>query len=493
MTQPIAKVFHSPSFSWPAGIVNLQELACISVTVPKDLVSLDLVDETGILLLDETLAEAGDEERWASQFQGRLLVIAEEGYADGQFLVPRNWPGNYTLKALQAAIRESRLHQNRHYLMAELAGERDKSLQLTNIGTALSAQTDINHLLTMILREGRNLACCDAGSLYLIDREDENQAEMVFKLTQCDSISFPFEEKRMPMNEKSISGVVALTGKSLNIEDVYFLPEGTSYGFNSFFDESRGYRSRSMLTLPMKNRNQEVIGVLQFINRKKAPDIKLTSTEAALENTIPFDSNLETLLKALASRVDAVWLGDHVCWTGVAGVNGHDLYPIPYTDESLALLVDRIRIVQDFLERPLILENASTYLTFTDSTIPEEEFLYRMAQEADCGLLLDVNNVYVSCRNHDMDPRSYLEGIPYERVVQFHLAGHTDKGTHCIDTHDSAVIDPVWELYAEVERRTGGRATLLEWDDNIPPFTELHAELLKAQKFRYGGKFTHAS
>lgn len=221
--------------------------------------------------------------------------------------------------------------------------------------------------------------------------------------------------------------------------------------------------------------------------------IVMHGVSMSIGSTDPIDFEYLRKLKALASRVDAVWLGDHVCWTGVAGVNGHDLYPIPYTDESLALLVDRIRIVQDFLERPLILENASTYLTFADSTIPEEEFLYRMAQEADCGLLLDVNNVYVSCRNHDLDPRSYLEGIPYERVVQLHLAGHTDKGTHCIDTHDSAVIDPVWELYAEVERRTGGRATLLEWDDNIPPFTELHAELLKAQEFRYGGKLTHAS
>jgi uncharacterized protein (UPF0276 family) len=221
--------------------------------------------------------------------------------------------------------------------------------------------------------------------------------------------------------------------------------------------------------------------------------IVMHGVSMSIGSTDPIDFEYLRKLKTLASRVDAVWLGDHVCWTGVAGVNGHDLYPIPYTDESLALLVDRIRIVQDFLERPLILENASTYLTFADSTIPEEEFLFRMAQEADCGLLLDVNNVYVSCRNHDLDPWSYLEGIPYERVVQLHLAGHTDKGTHCIDTHDSAVIDPVWELYAEVERRTGGRATLLEWDDNIPPFTELHAELLKAQEFRYGGKLTHAS
>ncbi len=189
-------------------------------------------------------------------------------------------------------------------------------------------------------------------------------------------------------------------------------------------------------------------------------------------------------LKALATRVNAVWLGDHVCWTGVAGRNGHDLYPLPYNEETLAYIVKRIRIVQDFLQRPLILENPSTYLTFAASTMAEEEFLARMASEADCGLLLDVNNVYVTCRNHDLDPWAYLDGICYDRVVQFHLAGHTDHGTHCIDSHIGPVIDPVWALYADVYQRTGGRATLLEWDAEIPTFDEVHAEALKARQFQ---------
>lgn len=198
----------------------------------------------------------------------------------------------------------------------------------------------------------------------------------------------------------------------------------------------------------------------------------------------PIDFDYLRKLKDLAKRVNAVWLGDHVCWTGVAGTNGHDLFPVPYNEETLAFLVERIRVVQDFMERPLVLENPSTYLTFAASTMEEEEFLHRMATEADCGLLLDVNNVYVTCRNHDLDPQEYLDGIPYDRVVQIHLAGHTDKGTHCIDTHDGRVIDDVWALYADVQRRMGNCATLLEWDAEIPPFEELHAEVLKADAFR---------
>lgn len=221
--------------------------------------------------------------------------------------------------------------------------------------------------------------------------------------------------------------------------------------------------------------------------------IVMHGVSMSIGSTDPVDFEYLRKLKELAERVHAVWLGDHVCWTGVAGRNGHDLYPIPYNETTLAFLSERIRIVQDFLERPLILENPSTYLTFANSTMPEEEFLRRMAEEADCGLLLDVNNVYVTCRNHGLDPWSYLAGIPYDRVVQIHLAGHSDKGTHCIDTHDDRVIDAVWQLYAEAERRSGGRAALLEWDANIPPFPEAHAELLKAAQFRHPHEVAYAS
>ncbi len=195
--------------------------------------------------------------------------------------------------------------------------------------------------------------------------------------------------------------------------------------------------------------------------------------------------NLDYLrkLKALADQVRAVWVSDHVCWTGVAGLNAHDLLPIPLNEATLRHLVERIRVVQDVLQRPLVLENPSSYVTFASSTMTEWEFLTRMAEETDCGLLLDVNNVYVSSVNHDFDPAEYIRSVPHERVVQFHLAGHTDRGTHLIDTHDNHVIDPVWELYRLAHQLTGGAATLLEWDARIPEFPVVHAEVLKSRQY----------
>ena len=204
----------------------------------------------------------------------------------------------------------------------------------------------------------------------------------------------------------------------------------------------------------------------------------------SIGSTDPIDFEYMKKLKALCKRVKAVWAGDHLCWTGVLGKNSHDLLPMPYNEESLAHVVSRIKTIQDYLERPLVVENPSTYVTFKSSTMPEQEFVRRMAEESDCALLLDVNNVYVSARNHDLDAFEYLKGIPYDRVVQIHLAGHTDKGTHCIDTHDGPVINPVWKLYADAMRRAGSRATLLEWDDKIPSFEEVHTEVLRARRFR---------
>jgi len=204
----------------------------------------------------------------------------------------------------------------------------------------------------------------------------------------------------------------------------------------------------------------------------------------SIGSTDPINWDYMKRLKNLAARVKPAWLGDHVCWTGVNGRNGHDLLPIPYNEETLKHLVERIKIVQDYLERPIVLENPSTYMTFKASTMPEQEFIRRMAEESDCALLLDVNNVYVSCRNHHWDPWEYLEGVPYDRVVQIHLAGHTTKERYCLDTHDHPVKDQVWDYYADVMKRAGSRATLLEWDDLIPTFEDVHAEALKAQQYR---------
>lgn len=213
----------------------------------------------------------------------------------------------------------------------------------------------------------------------------------------------------------------------------------------------------------------------------------LHGVSMSLGSTSPLDFEYLQAIKDLARRVNAVWLGDHVCWTGVGGINTHELMPLPYNEEVLKHLVRRIRTVQDFLEVPLVLENASTYVTFQSSTLTEASFLREMANEADCGLLLDVNNVYVTCRNHDLDAAEYLAEIPYDRVVQIHIAGHSDKGTHCIDTHGDHVRDEVWQLYREAHARSGGRATLLEWDTNIPSFEVVHAELQKAASHRVRG------
>lgn len=210
--------------------------------------------------------------------------------------------------------------------------------------------------------------------------------------------------------------------------------------------------------------------------------IVMHGVSLSIGSTDPLNFDYLSKLKQLAEATGALWVSDHVCWTGVAGRNSHDLLPVPYNEASLRHVVERIRAVQDVLERPLVLENPSSYVTFADSTMSESEFVNRLAEEAECGLLLDVNNVYVSSVNHDFDPVEYIQSVPHERVVQFHLAGHTNLGTHCIDTHDGHVIDPVWELYRLAHRLTGGASTLLEWDAKIPEFPVVHAEVLKAKQ-----------
>ncbi|HVW30673.1 MAG TPA: DUF692 domain-containing protein [Polyangiaceae bacterium] len=203
----------------------------------------------------------------------------------------------------------------------------------------------------------------------------------------------------------------------------------------------------------------------------------------SIGSTDPLDFEYLRELRALRDRTRARWVSDHLCWTGAAGKNTHDLLPLPYTEESLRHVVDRVRAVQDFLGAPLALENPSTYLEFEGSTMKEWDFLAAVASLADCALLLDVNNVYVSAKNHGFSPSEYLDAVPYDRVVQVHVAGHTDNGTHVIDTHIGPVIDPVWELAAKAYARASGASVLLEWDAEIPSFEETFAEALRARAF----------
>jgi uncharacterized protein len=206
----------------------------------------------------------------------------------------------------------------------------------------------------------------------------------------------------------------------------------------------------------------------------------------------PLDLDYLRKLKRLADEIGALWVSDHLCWTGVLGRNTHDLLPMPLNEETLRHVIRRVHLAQDVLERPLILENPSTYVRFASDTLREWEFLSYLATEADCGLLLDVNNVYVSGFNHDFDAFEYIQSLPHERIVQFHLAGHTHCGTHLIDTHDGEVVEPVWALYGLAHQLTGGASTLLEWDAKIPAFPVLHAEALKARDYLQGTtKFTN--
>ena len=187
-------------------------------------------------------------------------------------------------------------------------------------------------------------------------------------------------------------------------------------------------------------------------------------------------------LKALADRIEPVYISDHLCWTGIAGKNLHDLMPIPYTEATVVHVADRVRQVQDFLGRQILLENVSSYVTFAQSEMSEWEFVRAIAEKADCHILLDINNIFVSAFNHDFKPIEYVEGIPVERVRQFHLAGHENRGDIIIDTHDAPVIDPVWDLYTKACERFGPVSTMIERDDNIPPLEELLLELDHARQ-----------
>jgi uncharacterized protein len=193
------------------------------------------------------------------------------------------------------------------------------------------------------------------------------------------------------------------------------------------------------------------------------------------------DLNYLQRVKELAARVEPVWISDHLCWTGMNGVNTHDLLPLPYTQEAITQVVNHIQQVQEFLGRPILIENLSSYLTYEQSEMSEWEFLSAIVKAAGCYILLDVNNIYVSAYNHHFNALDYLRGIPKERVVQIHLAGHANHGDYIIDTHDSTIIQPVWDLYAQTIKHLGAVSTMIERDENIPELKELLVEVEHAR------------
>ena len=197
----------------------------------------------------------------------------------------------------------------------------------------------------------------------------------------------------------------------------------------------------------------------------------------SIGSTDPIDLEYLAQVRNLAARIEPHWISDHLCWTGIGGRNLHDLLPLPYTEEALASVVARVGQVQDALGRQILLENVSSYLSFQASELTEWDFLREVAQRADCAILLDINNIYVSSVNHGFDPLIYLQAIPKERVRQFHLAGHSDMGGHLIDTHDHPIAEAVWDLYGAAVARFGMVPTMIERDDNIPELGELVAEL----------------
>jgi len=189
-------------------------------------------------------------------------------------------------------------------------------------------------------------------------------------------------------------------------------------------------------------------------------------------------------LKKLVRAIDPPYFTDHLCFCKASGLDLHDLLPLPYTKEAIEHLVPRIRHVQNTIEKPFALENVSSYLAYKSSEMTEWELIAEIAEKADCGILLDVNNVYVSAFNHGFDAEKFIDGIPAERVVQIHLAGHTDKGTYLLDTHSDHVKDEVWSLYQRAIERTGAVSTLVEWDEQIPAFDVLAREAALAKKHR---------
>jgi uncharacterized protein len=226
--------------------------------------------------------------------------------------------------------------------------------------------------------------------------------------------------------------------------------------------------------------NYLVLGgkALHYLDRVRHEyPLVLHGVSLSIGSTEPIDRDYLKALKALKQRVEPAWVSDHLCWTGTGGVNLHDLMPLPYSREALKHLVPRIREVQDFLGERILLENVSSYVSYESSEMHEWEFLAELSHEADCLLLLDVNNVYVNSVNHHFDPDDFIRAMPLHRVAQVHLAGHERQETFIIDTHDAPIVDEVWALYRRARQRLGAVSTMIERDANIPPLHELLAEL----------------
>lgn len=222
---------------------------------------------------------------------------------------------------------------------------------------------------------------------------------------------------------------------------------------------------------------------LHYLNRiREHYPMVMHGVSMSIGGIEPINIDYLKKLKALIKQVEPVWFSDHLCWTGVDGLNLHDLMPLPYTEEAVQHVVDRVNQVQDYMGRQMLLENVSSYVSYCDSQMSEWEFLREVAERADCLILLDINNIYVSAFNHNFDAYTYLHAIPVERVYQFHLAGHTLEQNLIIDTHDHPIADPVFELYAAAVQHFGRVSTMIERDDHIPPLPELLAELEQVRR-----------
>jgi uncharacterized protein (UPF0276 family) len=265
--------------------------------------------------------------------------------------------------------------------------------------------------------------------------------------------------------------------------------EGFGLGLRPVHYEALLGESHTVDWLEILSENYLVPGgqPLQYLERIRARfPVVMHGVSLSIGSTDPLDRRYLADLKELARRVEPAWISDHLCWTGVEGRNVHDLLPLPYTEEALAVVTARLGEVQDLLGRQILLENVSSYLSYRDSEMTEWQFLSEVAERADCAILLDINNIYVSAVNHGFEPSSYLRGVPRERVRQFHLAGHSDMDGHLIDTHDHPIAAPVWALYREAVAHFGPVPTMIERDDNIPELGELVSELAVARAVASG-------